>query len=53
VTVYSPPVGSFTWDSVIVGNGSHTWTAVAYDAAGNTAQAAVTFTVHNGDTTPP
>jgi len=53
VTVYSPPVGSFTWDSVIVGNGSHTWTAVAYDAAGNTAQAAVTFTVQNGDTTPP
>jgi len=53
VTVYSPPVGSFTWDSVIVGNGSHTWTAVAYDAAGNTAQATVTFTVQNGDTTPP
>ena len=53
VTVYSPPVGSFTWDSVIVGNGSHTWTAVAYDAAGNTAQAVVTFTVQNGDTTPP
>jgi len=38
---------------MIVGNGSHTWTAVAYDAAGNTAQAAVTFTVQNGDTTPP
>src|SRR5207245_10469053 len=53
VTVYSPPVGSFTWDSVTVGNGSHTWTAVAYDASGNTAQAAVTFTVQNGDTTPP
>src|SRR5207249_4315765 len=53
VTVYSPPVGSFTWDSVTVGNGSHTWTAVVYDAAGNTAQAVVTFTVQNSDTTPP
>src|SRR5207249_10736496 len=53
VTVYSPPVGRFTWDSVTVGNGFHTWTAMVYDAAGNTVQAVVTFTVQNGDTTPP
>jgi len=26
---------------------------MVYDAAGNTAQAVVTFTVQNGDTTPP
>ena len=47
VAVYSPPVGRFTWDSATVGDGSHTWKAVVYGAAGNTAQAAVTFTVSN------
>jgi hypothetical protein len=37
-----------------VSNGSHTLTAVARDAAGNTATSAgVTVTVSNGDTTPP
>src|SRR5262249_27813846 len=44
---------TMTWDSTTVANGSHTFTAVASDAAGNTATAtAVTVTVDN-DTTPP
>src|SRR5436309_3911105 len=44
---------SVSWDTTTAGNGSHTLTAVARDAAGNTApSAAVTVTVSN-DTTPP
>ncbi|HMF95572.1 MAG TPA: Ig-like domain-containing protein [Vicinamibacterales bacterium] len=44
---------TMTWDSTTVANGSHTFTAVASDAAGNTTTAtAVTVTVNN-DTTPP
>jgi thermitase len=52
----SAPFG-FSWDSTGVVNGSATLTAVAYDAAGNSASSnPVTVTVMNGqlvDTTPP
>jgi predicted secreted protein len=42
------------WDTTAGSNGSHTLTAVARDAAGNTATAAmVTVTVNNTDVTPP
>jgi len=45
----------FTWDTTAVSNGSRTLTAVARDAAGNTASStSVTVVVDNaGDTTPP
>src|SRR5206468_3573836 len=44
---------SISWDTTAVSNGSHTLTAVARDAAGNTTtSAAVTVTVTN-DLTPP
>jgi len=44
---------SIAWNTTTASNGSHTLTAVARDAAGNTAtSAAVTVTVSN-DTTPP
>ena len=44
---------SIAWDTTTVSNGSHALTAVARDAAGNTAtSAAVTVTVNN-DVTPP
>jgi len=44
---------SLSWDTTAVSNGSHTLTAVARDAAGNTTtSAAVTVTVTN-DLTPP
>jgi len=44
---------STTWNTTLAANGSHTLTAVARDAAGNTAtSAAVSVTVAN-DTTPP
>jgi hypothetical protein len=51
---YSFPY-SITWDSRTVVNGSHSITAVARDAAGNTITSApVTVTVNNSpDTTPP
>ncbi|NHJ86963.1 MAG: hypothetical protein FK734_15985, partial [Asgard group archaeon] len=39
-----------TYDTNSLTDGSHTITAVAYDAAGNTAQASVTVTVDNGGT---
>jgi hypothetical protein len=41
---------SLTWNTVPAGNGPHTLTAVARDAAGNTAQSSVVVTVFN-DTT--
>ena len=48
---------SVSWNSTAVGNGSHSLTAVARDAAGNhTTATPVTVTVSNGgggDTTPP
>jgi len=44
---------SATWDSTSVANGSHTLSAVARDAAGNTATTSVTVNVTNGDSTPP
>ena len=43
----------YSWDTTAAGNGSHTLTAKAYDAAGNTASASATVTVSNADTTPP
>src|ERR1019366_1837125 len=46
------PSYSFSWNSKTVANGSHTLTAVASDAAGNTATSSVSVTVNN-DTTPP
>ena len=45
---------SLVWDTTPTVNGSHALTAVARDAAGNTATAtAVTVTVNNVDATPP
>ncbi len=45
---------SISWDTTTTSNGSHVLTAVARDAAGNTATAAnVNVTVNNTDTTPP
>src|SRR5438445_603233 len=45
---------SISWDTTLVGNGSHTLTAVARDAAGNsTTSSPVAVTVSNADTTPP
>ncbi|HVV67334.1 MAG TPA: Ig-like domain-containing protein [Candidatus Saccharimonadales bacterium] len=44
---------NYSFDSKTLGNGSHSITAKAYDAAGNTASSSVTFTVNNPDTTPP
>lgn len=45
----------FFWDTTTVSNGSHTITAKAYDAAGNTTSATNTITVNNNvtDITPP
>jgi chitodextrinase len=44
-----------SWDTTKVANGSHTLTAIAADAAGNTASSSVTVTVNNQiiDTSPP
>jgi hypothetical protein len=47
VAVYSPPVTTVSWDTRSVKDGAHTWTAKAYDAAGNTAQASVSVSVTN------
>ena len=45
---------SISWNSTTVGNGTHTLTAFARDAAGNTqTSTTVTVTVNNPDTTPP
>src|SRR5207249_3424092 len=45
---------AFTWDTTGVLNGSHTLTAVARDAAGNTSTSLpVSVTVSNPDTLPP
>jgi len=38
---------SFAWDTTTVSNATHTLTAVARDAAGNTASASITVTVNN------
>ncbi|GEM_PF-2442411 len=43
---------SASWDSKIVSNGSHTITAIARDAAGNTNPTSVTVTVNNIGATP-
>jgi hypothetical protein len=47
----SPPY-SMTWNTVTTSNGPHTVTAVARDAAGNTAQSSATVTVSNSATNP-
>ena len=45
---------NFSWNTTSVSNASHTLTAVAKDAAGNTTtSASVRVTVNNADTTPP
>src|SRR6185295_8399336 len=45
---------SVSWDTTTAGNGSHTITAVARDAAGNrTTSTPVTVTVANGSVPPP
>jgi uncharacterized protein DUF4082/Big-like domain-containing protein len=45
---------SITWNTTTAANGGHSVSAVARDAAGNTAAAAVSVTVSNNtDTTPP
>ena len=46
---------SFSWDTTAVANGAHTLTAIATDAAGNSASNSVVVTVNNPipDTTPP
>jgi len=44
---------SITWDSKTVANGSHTLTAVASDAAGNTGTTTVVTVTVDNDTTPP
>src|SRR5206468_15422 len=45
---------SIPWNTTTVGNGSHTLTAMARDAAGNrTTSSPVTVTVSNTDATPP
>jgi chitodextrinase len=46
---------NFTWDSTSVANGSHAIAAQAFDAAGNSATAAVSVAASNAvpDTTPP
>jgi hypothetical protein len=44
---------SFPWNAGALANGSHTLTATATDAAGNTASATITVTVNNPDIVPP
>ena len=47
---------SFVWDSAIVPNGSHTFTATVTDDSGNSSTASVSVNVNNAvifDTTPP
>jgi hypothetical protein len=44
---------SYAWDTTTLSNGSHTISAKAYDAAGNSATDQVSVTVANADTTPP
>ena len=43
---------TYSWNSKTVSNGPHTLTAIATDAAGNTASSSVSVTVNN-NTTPP
>jgi sulfur transfer protein SufE len=51
-TLTSSPY-SWSYDTTEDANGSHTLTATAYDAAGNSATATLNLTVDNPDTTPP
>jgi hypothetical protein len=51
-TELTTPPYSFTWDTTLSANGSHSITAVARDAAGNqTTSSAITVTVNNGSLT--
>ena len=50
--ITAPPF-SASWDTKTIGNGSHTLSAVARDAAGNTATAAPVTVNVNNDTQPP
>jgi hypothetical protein len=38
---------ALAWDSATAADGAHTWTALAFDAAGNVASASASFTVSN------
>jgi hypothetical protein len=40
------------WDTLAVGNGAHTLTVIAYDAAGNSASTQIAVTVQNASTPP-
>jgi fibronectin type 3 domain-containing protein len=44
---------NYSFDSKTLINGSHTLTAKAFDAAGNSQSATITINVNNADTTPP
>ena len=44
---------SFSWNSTTVGDGAHTITATAFDAAGNSTPASIQVTVKNATTQPP
>lgn len=44
---------SFQWDTGLIGNGSHTLIAKAYDAAGNVSSDSYSVSVANGDKQPP
>ncbi len=44
---------SFSWDTTLYSDGSHTVSATAYDAAGNSAVDTNTYTVSNGGSPPP
>ncbi len=43
---------SFSWDTTTVSDGSHTVTANAFDAAGNSASSSISVSVSNGGPTP-
>lgn len=44
---------AFSWDTTLYSDASHTVSATAYDAAGNSAVDTNTYTVNNGGTPPP
>ena len=51
---FSGATAGYSWNTTTTSNGSHTWVAKAYHAAGNTGLSApVGVTVSNADTTPP
>ncbi|HSW85417.1 MAG TPA: Ig-like domain-containing protein [Candidatus Saccharimonadales bacterium] len=44
---------SYTWDSTVLANGTHTINVIATDAAGNNSNSTITVNVNNGDRTAP